>query len=62
VDDLIARATAAAIPSLAPAPEAKAAAPEKKGKEKNTRLMYSDNETSPEEKMAAHPKYAYAKA
>lgn len=62
VDDLIARATAAALPALAPPTEAKAAAPEKKGKEKNTRLMYSDNEISPEEKMAAHPKYAYAKA
>jgi hypothetical protein len=36
------------------------AAPEKKSKEKNVRLMYSDNEVSPEEKMAMHPRYAFA--
>ena len=35
---------------------------EKKGKrekEKNTRLVYSDNEISPEEKMARMPRYAF---
>ena len=62
VDDLISSAQQAAMPTPPPG-EAKAAAPEKKGKEKaNARLVYSDNEVSPEEKMAVHPKYAYAKA
>ena len=33
---------------------------EKKGKkEKNTKLIYSDNEVSPEEKMAQLPRYAF---
>ena len=55
VDDLISSAQQAAVPT--------AAAPEKKAKEKATgKLVYSDNEVSPEEKMAMHPKYAYAKA
>ncbi|EHY54365.1 hypothetical protein HRR83_008053 [Exophiala dermatitidis] len=44
-----------------PAAEEKA---EKKDKEKpkTTRLVYSDNETSPEEKMAMMPKYAFTPA
>ena len=36
---------------------------EKKGrkeKDKSTRLVYSDNEISPEEKMAQMPRYAFA--
>ena len=32
----------------------------KKEKEKSTRLVYSDNDTSPEEKMAKMPRYAFA--
>ena len=42
--------------------EAKAeeAQDEKKGKkERNTKLIYSDNEVSPEEKMAQLPRYAF---
>lgn len=31
----------------------------KKEKEKSTRLVYSDNNTSPEEKMAQMPRYAF---
>ena len=31
----------------------------KKDKDKNTRMIYSDNETSPEEKMATLPRYAF---
>ena len=31
----------------------------KKDKEKGTRMMYSDNETSPEEKLAKLPRYAF---
>ncbi len=31
----------------------------KKEKEKNTKLIYSDNEISPEEKMAQLPRYAF---
>lgn len=31
----------------------------KKEKEKSTRLVYSDNDTSPEEKMAQMPRYAF---
>jgi hypothetical protein len=61
IDDLIASAQANAIPTPhQAAAETKAAAPEKKGKEKNVRLVYSDNEVSPEEKMAANPRYAFA--
>ncbi|KAL8690849.1 MAG: hypothetical protein Q9218_003798 [Villophora microphyllina] len=32
----------------------------KKDKDKNTKMMYSDNEVSPEEKMAHLPRYAFA--
>jgi hypothetical protein len=31
----------------------------KKEKDKNMRLIYADNETSPEEKMAQLPRYAF---
>ena len=47
-------------PTHAPAKEE--AADEKAGKKeksKATRLVYSDNETSPEEKMAVLPRYAF---
>ena len=32
----------------------------KKEKDKNTKLVYSDNDISPEEKMAQLPRYAFA--
>lgn len=32
----------------------------KKDKDKNMKLIYSDNEVSPEEKMAQMPRYAFA--
>ncbi|KAH8700410.1 hypothetical protein BGW36DRAFT_291553 [Talaromyces proteolyticus] len=64
VDDLIsgaARAADGASASQTPKPEP--AADEKKGKKEKekakTRLVYSDNETSPEEKMAGLPRYVY---
>jgi hypothetical protein len=57
VDDLISSAQAAVVPT--PPQAAPTAAPDKKGKEKNVRLMYSDNEISPEEKMAMNPRYAF---
>jgi hypothetical protein len=45
------------------AAEDKAAKKDKeKEKPKSTRLVYSDNETSPEEKMAMMPKYAFTPA
>ena len=45
-------------------PEAKAVEPQdekkgKKDKDKNSKLIYSDNEISPEEKMAQLPRYAF---
>ncbi|GAB1216331.1 hypothetical protein ATERTT37_005545 [Aspergillus terreus] len=57
VDDLISGAAKAADQAAtgAPAPEEKAP---KKDKSK-ARLVYSDNETSPEEKMARLPRYAF---
>jgi hypothetical protein len=53
-----------------PAPVKEEEAGEEKGvkkekekeKPKSTRLVYSDNETSPEEKMAMMPKYAFTPA
>ena len=44
-------------------PKVEEPAEEKKGrkeKEKNMKLIYSDNEVSPEEKMAQMPRYAFA--
>lgn len=43
------------------AEESKDAKKEGKEKAKPTRLVYSDNETSPEEKMAMLPRYAFSK-
>lgn len=43
--------------------KAESAADEKKGKkdkDKNVKMVYSDNEVSPEEKMAQLPRYAFA--
>jgi hypothetical protein len=52
VDELIASAT-----GVAPTADA---APEKKKKDKNIKLVYYDENISPEEKMAALPRYASA--
>jgi hypothetical protein len=67
VDDLISGAAAqqAKKPSLSqhptptPAPEKEAEGVSKKSK-KVTRLVYSDQEVSPEEKMAQMPRYAFS--
>jgi len=66
VDDLISGAAkeAEAAAKAAEAPKAEEAAEEKaakkeKDKAKPTRLVYSDNEVSPEEKMARLPRYAF---
>ncbi len=53
----------AAPPVKEEAAEDKATKKDKeKEKPKSTRLVYSDNETSPEEKMAMMPKYAFTPA
>jgi hypothetical protein len=71
LDDLIsgasreAEAAQAARPDPAPAPQTVEVATEekapKKEKEKNktSKLVYSDNDISPEEKMARMPRYAF---
>jgi len=63
VDDLISTAKEPKPAGTEPAPSADAAAEKKSKKErekdKNMRLIYSDNEVSPEEKMAKLPRYAY---
>jgi len=69
LDDLVSGAAkdadqaAATVEPQAEVPKAKEAQQEKKGKkekEKNMKLMYSDNDVSPEEKMAKMPRYAFA--
>jgi hypothetical protein len=71
VDELISGAAksaeiaqAQATPPPAAEKQPSAPADEKKGKKEKdkskTRLVYSDNETSPEEKMARIPRYAYS--
>lgn len=64
VDDLISgaarradEAARAASPAVAEPAGEKAT---KKDKAKQTRLVYTDNEVSPEEKMARLPRYAFA--
>ena len=65
LDDMISGAArdadkAEAIAATSAAPKADAPAEEKKGKkEKKTQMVYSDNEVSPEEKMAQLPRYAF---
>jgi hypothetical protein len=54
-----ASAPANAIAATATAPQLPEEAGEDKGAKKKTRLVYSDMETSPEEKMARLPRYAY---
>ena len=70
LDDLVSGAAQdadkAASIAVTKAPEPKAAAPveEKKGKKEKdkSKLIYSDNEVSPEEKMAQMPRYAFVPA
>ncbi|RMJ20965.1 C2H2 finger domain protein [Aspergillus sp. HF37] len=63
VDDLVSGAAKQADEAAGAAPPTAAAAaeekPAKKEKAKQTRLIYSDNEVSPEEKMARLPRYAF---
>lgn len=67
VDDLISgaakqadEAVTAAVQPTPPKPaEPTEEKPSKKDKSKATRLVYADNETSPEEKMARLPRYAF---
>jgi hypothetical protein len=65
VDDLIlgaARAADNAAAQASSAAKVELVEEKKSKKEKDkskTRLVYSDNETSPEEKMASLPRYAY---
>ncbi|KAL3478788.1 hypothetical protein BJX99DRAFT_223893 [Aspergillus californicus] len=65
IDDLISGAAkeadqAAAVHATPPATGSAEEKPTKKDKSKQSRLVYSDNETSPEEKMARLPRYAFA--
>ncbi|KAL4881235.1 hypothetical protein BJY04DRAFT_61887 [Aspergillus karnatakaensis] len=62
IDDLISGAAKDADQAAATAPKPTEGAEEKsskKDKSKQSRLVYSDNETSPEEKMASLPRYAF---
>jgi hypothetical protein len=61
IDDLISGAAKQADQAAATAKPADSAEekPSKKDKSKQSRLVYSDNETSPEEKMAKLPRYAF---
>ncbi|KAL5611670.1 hypothetical protein BROUX41_000752 [Berkeleyomyces rouxiae] len=59
IDDLIRSAEAGAQPAAAAATEP---AGEKKKKDKGVRMIYSDTEVSPEEKMALLPRYAFVSA
>lgn len=59
VDDLISGAAKAADQAVAGGTPAAEEKPAKKDKSKQARLVYSDNETSPEEKMSKLPRYAF---
>lgn len=58
VDELISTAKGAATPTT-PSAEAGSEKKSKKDKDKATRLVYSDEEVSPEEKMSKLPRYAF---
>lgn len=69
LDDLVSGAAkdadnaAATAEPKAEVPKAKESQEEKKSKkekDKNMKLIYSDNDVSPEEKMAKMPRYAFA--
>ena len=49
------------VPKRSTAEDSKDAKKDGKDKAKPTRLVYSDNDTSPEEKMAMLPRYAFSK-
>ena len=63
IDDLISgaakEADQAVANNAAPAKEATEEKTSKKDKSKQAKLVYSDNETSPEEKMAKLSRYAF---
>lgn len=59
VDDLISDAAKQADEAASKPAETTEEKPSKKEKTKPTRLVYSDNETSPEEKLARLPRYAF---
>ncbi|KAE8339830.1 hypothetical protein BDV24DRAFT_71010 [Aspergillus arachidicola] len=59
IDDLISGAAKEADQAAASAAPPTEEKPTKKDKSKQSRLVYSDNETSPEEKMAKLPRYAF---
>lgn len=62
IDDLIsgaAKEANQAVATPAPAKEATEEKASKKDKSKQAKLVYSDNETSPEEKMAQLSRYAF---
>jgi hypothetical protein len=59
IDDLISGAAKEADQAAATAAPPTEEKPTKKDKSKQSRLVYSDNETSPEEKMAKLPRYAF---
>lgn len=64
VNDLVSGAAKAAESQNSPTPKPEGTAEEKpskkeKEKAKATKLIFSDNETSPEEKMAKLPRYAF---
>ena len=50
------------VPKKSTAEDSKDAKKDSKDKAKPTRLVYSDNDTSPEEKMAMMPRYALSKS
>jgi hypothetical protein len=59
LDELVAGAARAAENAEANAAEALKKLKKEKDKDKNTKMIYSDNEVSPEEKMARLPRYAF---
>ncbi|PHH51194.1 BUB3-interacting and GLEBS motif-containing protein ZNF207 [Ceratocystis fimbriata CBS 114723] len=64
IDDLIrsAETNAQSVPAATAATPAEPAAVEKKKKDKGVRMIYSDTEVSPEEKMALLQRYAFVSA
>ena len=58
IDQMIRMAEAGIKPGK-PADEASGEKKGKKDKDKNTRMVYADNDVSPEEKMAQLPRYRF---
>lgn len=59
IDQMIRMAEAGIKPAGKPADDAGGEKKGKKDKDKNTRMVYADNEVSPEEKMALLPRYRF---